>query len=64
MLEQMENFISYQFSSVQLLSRVRLFTTPWTAARQASFPVHHKLPKLDQTHVHLVGDAIQASHPL
>ena len=24
-----------QFSSVQLLSRVRLFATPWTAARQA-----------------------------
>ena len=24
------------FSSVQLLSRVRLFATPWTAARQAS----------------------------
>ena len=28
--------ISVQFSSVQLLSRVRLFLTPWTAARQAS----------------------------
>ena len=27
-----------QFSSVQLLSRVRLFVTPWTAARQASRP--------------------------
>ena len=25
-----------QFSSVKLLSRVRLFATPWTAARQAS----------------------------
>ena len=28
--------ISVQFSSVQLLSRVRLFATPWIAARQAS----------------------------
>ena len=28
--------ISHQFSSVQSLSRVRLFVTPWTAARQAS----------------------------
>ena len=28
-----------QFSSVQLLSRVRLFATPWTAARQASLSV-------------------------
>ena len=26
----------FQLSSVQLLSRVRLFVTPWTAARQAS----------------------------
>ena len=28
--------IEYQFSSVQSLSRVRLFATPWIAARQAS----------------------------
>ena len=27
------------FSSVQLLSRVRLFVTPWTAARQASLAI-------------------------
>ena len=26
-------------------------------------PVHHQLPELIQTHVHLVGDAIQPSHP-
>ena len=30
---------SVQFSSVQLLSRVRLFTTPWTAAYQAPPPM-------------------------
>ena len=30
----------------------------------AGFPVHHQLPKLTQTHVHRVGDAIQPSHPL
>ena len=29
-------YVPNQFSSVQLLSRVRLFVTPWTAARQAS----------------------------
>ena len=29
-----------------------------------SFPVHHQLPELTQTHVHLVGDAIHPSHPL
>ena len=28
------------------------------------FPVHHQLPKLAQTHVHAVSDAIQPSHPL
>ena len=27
-------------------------------------PVHHQLPELTQTHVHRVGGAIQASHPL
>ena len=30
---------SVQFSSVQLLSRVRLFATPWTAAHQASLSI-------------------------
>ena len=28
------------------------------------FPVHHQLPKLTQTHVHRVGDAIQPSYHL
>ena len=27
-------------------------------------PVHHQLPEFTQTHVHRVGDAIQASHPV
>ena len=27
-------------------------------------PVHRQLPEFAQTHVHLVGDAIQPSHPL
>ena len=31
--------IVFQFSSVQSLSRVRLFVTPWTAVRQASLSV-------------------------
>ena len=37
-----------QFSSVQLLSRVRLFATPWTAAHQASLSITNSwnLPKL------------------
>ena len=53
-----------QFSSVQSLSRVWLFVTPWTACSTSGFPVHHQLPELAQTHVHRIGDAIQPSHPL
>ena len=58
-----------QFSSAQSLSPVQLFATPWIAARQASLFItncwrSHQLPKLTQTHVHRVGDAIQPSHPL
>ena len=36
-----------QFSSFQLLSRIRLFVTPWTAARQASLSITNSqsLPK-------------------
>ena len=45
-------------SSVQLLSRVQLFVTPWTAARQASLSITNS-QKFTQTHVHRVGDAIQ-----
>ena len=48
------------FSSVQSLSRVRLFSTPWITG----LPVHHQLPEFTQTHVYRVGDAIQPSHPL
>ena len=38
----------FPFSSVQLLSHVRLFETPWTAARQASLSITNSrsLPKL------------------
>ena len=31
--------MNYLFSSVQLLSRARLFVAPWTAARQASLSI-------------------------
>ena len=33
------DYSSYQFSSVQSLSRVRLFVTPWIAARPASLSI-------------------------
>ena len=47
---------------VQLLSRVRLFATPWTVACQAS--LSFTIPGDAQTHVHQVGDVLQLSHPL
>ena len=46
-------------SSVQSLSCVRLFVTPWTAECQAS--VHHQLPEFTQTHVHWVHPTIASS---
>ena len=44
----MAHFVSVQFSSFQSLSRVRLFVTPRTAARQASLSITNSrsLPKL------------------
>ena len=51
-----------QFSSNQSLSRVWLFETTWTAARQPPYP--SPTPKLAQTNVHWVDDAIQPSPPL
>ena len=49
-------------SSVQSLSRVRLFVTPWTAAHQASLSITNSGSPLKP--MHWVGDAIQPSHPL
>ena len=52
----------HEFSSVQLLSCVTLCDP--MDCRMPRFPVHHQIPKLTQTLVHQVGDAIQLSHPL
>ena len=58
--EQLKELLVPKFSSVQLLSRIRLFATPWITARQASLSITNSR----STHVHRVGDAIQPSHPL
>ena len=34
-----KSYISHQFSSIQSLSRVQLFATPWIAAHQASLSI-------------------------
>ena len=49
-------------SSVQSLSHVWLFVTPWTAAQQASLSITNS--QSPPKPMHWVGDAIQPSHPL
>ena len=55
-----------QFSSVQSLSRVRLFATPWTAARQASLSVTNSWSLLKLMFIELVmpSNHLILCHPL
>ena len=48
------NYCILQFSSVQLLSRVRLFATPWIAARQASLSITNSRSSLRLTSIESV----------
>ena len=52
----MEASVQFSHSVLSLCDLMDCSTT--------SFPVHHQLLELNQTHVHRVGDAIQLSHPL
>ena len=54
----------FLLKSVQLLSRVQLFVTPWTAAHQPSLSITNSKFELAQTHVHPVVDDIQPSYSL
>ena len=52
-------------TSVQISSVAQLCLTlcaPMNCSTPG-LPVHHQLPEFTQTHIHRVGDAIQASHP-
>ena len=53
-------------SSVQLLSRVRLFATPWTAAHQASLSLTKSwsLPKLMSIELMIQSNHLILCHPL
>ena len=55
-----------QFSSVQLLSRVRLFATPWNAARQASLCITISRSSLRLTSIESVmpSSHLILGHPL
>ena len=54
-------FISYfgQFSSVQLLSHVQLFVTPWTAAHQASLSITNSWSLLK---IMSIGSVMSSTH--
>ena len=54
------------FSSVQLLSHVRLFATPWIAARQASLSITNSrsLPKLMSIEPMMPSNHLILCHPL
>ena len=54
------------FSSVQLLSHVRVFVTPWTAARQASLSITNScsLLKFMSTELVMFSNHLILCHPL
>ena len=60
------NSTNIQFSSVQSLSRVRLFVTPWTAARQASLSITNfqSLLKLLSIKLVMPSNHLILCHPL
>ena len=56
----------YQFSSVQSLSRVWLFATPWTTARQASLSITNSRnpPELMSIELVMLSNHLILCHPL
>ena len=63
---QTEILNNLSFSSVQSLGRVRLFATPWTAARQASQSIANSWSLLKLTCIELVmpSNHLILCHPL
>ena len=62
----MTKLTSYQFNSVQSLSHVRLFATPWIAARQASLSITNSRSSLRFTSIESVmpSSHLILCHPL
>ena len=62
-MSELENNLTY---SVQSLSHVRLFATPWTAARQASLSITNSrsLPKLMSIKLVMPSNYLILCHPL
>ena len=66
MQEGLQLKIENQFSSVQSLSRVQLFATPWIAARQASLSITNSqsLPKPMSIELVMSSNHLILCHPL
>ena len=64
--KRMGSKLSHQFNSVQSLSRVRLFATPWITARQASLSITNSrsLPKLRSIESVMPSNHLIFCHPL
>ena len=60
------NMLSFQFSSVDSLSCVRLFATPWIAAHQASLSITNSRssPKLMSIELVMPSSRLILGHPL
>ena len=60
------NFVSVQFSSVQSLTGVQLFATPWTAAHKASLSITNSWSLLKLMSIKLVmpSNHLILCHPL
>ena len=65
-LDGITDSMDIQFSSVQLLSRVRLFMTPWTAAQQACLSITNSCSLLKLMSIELVmpSNHLILCHPL
>ena len=58
----MYGYVRYQFSSVQSLSRVRLYATPWIAAHQASLSITNSRSSLKLMSIKLVMPSSHLIH--
>ena len=63
LIHKVLSFVLVQFSSVQSLSHVQLFATPWIAARQASLSITNSQSSLKLTSIKSVMPSSH-SHPL
>ena len=63
---QVDNRHSVQFNSVQSLSHIQVFVTPWTAAHQAYLCItnSHSLPKLMSIELVMPSNHLILCHPL